>query len=396
MTQSSTGRRGMRVAVGCYGRFHAFNLAEQLHRHGCLDSLITGYPWFKARQHISLPRDRVRTLPFVTAACLAGARLPARLAFGLHQESGRNRLWDKTLAGHIPPSIDILNTYAGMSRRTIAAAHVQGVLTVLERGSSHRRVHMQLLAEEHARYGLPFQHDEAVMEDELEEYATTDLIAIPSGFVQRTFLEEGIPEAKLLQVPYGVDLHRFRPEPRRDHRFRVVFIGGFWLRKGVPYLLEAWRRLALTDGELVFIGTTDESLVTRLGYRGLAGVRYAGPIPNADLRHHISEGDVLVLPSIEDGFGLVMAQAMACGVPVIHSHNTGGADIVRHGVDGFEVPIRDALALADRIQQLHDDRPLARHLGANALERVRTLGGWDDYGRRTIAGYRRLLEGAGS
>lgn len=382
----------LQVAVACYSRFHAYNLAEQLHKHGMLRSLITGYPWFKVTQHAALPRASVRTLPHITALFYAGLRLPPAVTFGLHTESARNRLWDSAVANRIPKGVDILDTYAGMSRNTIKAAHGLGVRTILERGSSHRRFQIRTLSEEHEKYGIPFHHDPAVMEDELEEYETTDLIAIPSTFVRRTFVAEGVPEGKLLQVPYGVDLQRFCPEPRTDFRFRVLFIGAFTLRKGVQYLLEAWRRLQMSDGELVFIGTPNDSLVGRLGYRDLAGVRYVGPIRNAELRYHISEADVLVMPSLEEGLALVQPQAMACGIPVIYSTNTGGSDIVRDGKDGFEVPIRDPDALAVRIQQLHDDRDLGRHLGANALARVRDLGGWSDYGVRTIAGYRELLK----
>jgi glycosyltransferase involved in cell wall biosynthesis len=386
----------MKVCVACYGRFHAFNLAEQLHEHGHLQSLVTGYPYFKVRSHAALPRQLVRPLPQVTAMCHLGRRLPKWLALGLDEEYGQARLWDLTVSRRLPAGIDILDTYAGMSLTTITKARERGIRVVLERGSSHRLFQMNILAEEHRRFGRAFHHDGRMMDAELQEYDAADRIAIPSGFVRRSFLEQGVSAGKLLQVPYGVNLARFRPEARHDDRFRIVFVGGFSLRKGVQYLLAAWQKLRLTDSELVFIGTQDPELLRHLGYQHVSNVRYAGPIPNAELRFSISQADVLVLPSIEEGLALVMPQAMACGVAVIHSANTGGADIVREGVDGYEVPIRDADALALRILQLHDDRDLARQMGRNALERVQGFGGWAEYGRRTIEGYRQLLGESGS
>lgn len=383
----------MKVCVSCYGRFHAFNLAEQLHEHGFLHSLVTGYPYFKVRSHTALPRQVVCTLPHVPAMGHLVRRLPKWLACGLDEEYGQTRLWDSAVSRRIPAGIDILDTFAGMSLNTIQAARAKGIRVVLERGSSHRLFQMNILAEEHQRFGLAFHHDARMMDSELREYEVADRIAIPSGFVRRSFLEQGVAEDKLLQVPYGVNLARFKPEAKRDDRFRIVFVGGFSLRKGVQYLLEAWRNLRLTDSELVFIGNHDQRLLRHLGYQDVRNVRYLGPVPNAALRHAISQGDALVLPSIEEGMALVMPQAMACGIAVIHSENTGGADIVRPGLDGYEVPIRDPGTLALRIQQLHDDREFTRFLGRNALERVQALGGWSEYGRHTIEGYRQLLRG---
>jgi glycosyltransferase involved in cell wall biosynthesis len=92
-----------------------------------------------------------------------------------------------------------------------------------------------------------------------------------------------------------------------------------------------------------------------------------------------------VLPSIEDGFGLVMAEAMACGCPVISSTHTGGEDLYTNGKEGFIVPIRSAEAIAERLQELADDPELRERMRGSALERVRAIGGWSEYGDRWVA-----------
>jgi glycosyltransferase involved in cell wall biosynthesis len=96
----------------------------------------------------------------------------------------------------------------------------------------------------------------------------------------------------------------------------------------------------------------------------------------------MSTSHVLVLPSIEEGLALVQGQAMACGCPILCSTNTGGEDLFSDGVEGFIVPIRDIPALTSRMQQLADDPALQQRMSAAALERVRHLGGWSDYGDR--------------
>ena len=105
----------------------------------------------------------------------------------------------------------------------------------------------------------------------------------------------------------------------------------------------------------------------------------------------MSASHVLVLPSIEEGLALVQAQAMACGCPVIASPHTGSEDLFSNEVEGFIVPVRDASALAGRMQQLADHPELRAQMSAAALARVKRAGGWKDYGRQAAAIYSELI-----
>jgi glycosyltransferase involved in cell wall biosynthesis len=107
-----------------------------------------------------------------------------------------------------------------------------------------------------------------------------------------------------------------------------------------------------------------------------------GSVPQPELAALMSRSHVLALPSIEEGLALVQAQAMACGCPVLCSTNSGGEDLFTDGVEGFIVPIRDPDALADRLQRLADDPNLQHSMRHAALQRVRTIGGWKEYGDR--------------
>ena len=105
----------------------------------------------------------------------------------------------------------------------------------------------------------------------------------------------------------------------------------------------------------------------------------------------MSRSHVLVLPSVQDGFGMVMAQAMACACPVIASLNTGGEDLFTDGDEGFIVPIRDVNALAVRLQQLADNPEQRFAMGQRALARVQSFSGWNQYGDKAMAIYAELL-----
>jgi len=228
--------------------------------------------------------------------------------------------------------------------------------------------------------------DRRVVERELAEYENCDLIFVPSSFAYRTFVEEGIPNSKLRKNAYGVDLTTFRPVEKKDDIFRVIYVGIMSLQKGIPYLLQALAPLKLTNFELWLIGSVQPEIREFLAkYEG--HYHYLGTIPRSELYRYYSQGSVFVLGSIQEGFGLVQAQAMACGLPVIATTNTGAEDLFSDGAEGFIVPIRDPEAIRDRVLKLYQDPELCKEMSRAALQRVRSTDGWNNYGERTVRYY---------
>jgi glycosyltransferase involved in cell wall biosynthesis len=116
-------------------------------------------------------------------------------------------------------------------------------------------------------------------------------------------------------------------------------------------------------------------------------IKVLGHVNQAELKNIMSISHVLVLPSVQDGFGMVMAQAMACGCPVIATHNTGAADLFTDGQEGYIVPIRDVDALAKRMQFLADNPDIQVAMADKAMLRVQKLGGWHGYGEQAVTIY---------
>jgi glycosyltransferase involved in cell wall biosynthesis len=173
----------------------------------------------------------------------------------------------------------------------------------------------------------------------------------------------------------------------------VLFVGGCSLRKGIPYLVEAFRRIE-TPGTLRLVGRTNEALFRRIG--GLpANVEAVGQRSGADLAAEYAAADVFALPSVEDGWGLVTNEAMSAGLPVVVSDHAGSAEIVREGVNGFVVPARDVNALAQRLDTLLAGADLRVRMGtaARATAEART---WETYGdeRRNLV-YEPLMAATG-
>ena len=385
----------MKVAISVIGKFHSFDLARELHGRGALEKIFTGYPRFKLRQE-RLPGDRINTFPYLQAPYMG---LPGRARLGRFIEREWEWLAKVSFDRHVARSLPECDVFVGLSGSALLSgrrARQRGAKYVCDRGSTHIRAQDQLLRDEHERWGLHFDGiDPRVIDQEDAEYAEADRITVPSSINVRSFIDQGVPEAKLRRLPYGVDLSRFAPTGLpADEGFDVLFVGGMSLRKGIPYLLKAYKGLQHPRKRLTLAGSVAPELVGLMKARGLwpEDVRVLGHVPQARLKNLMSCSHVMVLPSIEEWLALVQAQAMACGCVVLASQNTGAEDLFTDGVEGFIVPVRSVDALLQRLQQLADDPALRSVMSARALQRVRnTGGGWHAYGEQAMAVYKELL-----
>jgi len=375
----------LRVVVSLQGRFHGFNLAAELHRQGMLLRLMTSQPRSRP-EAFGVPREKVcATIRYdVLQRVAARLGLLDRIPHLWHLSY---EAFDRAVARRLEPA-DLVVAWSGMALHTHRRARQLGARTVVERGSSHIAFQRDILEEEQRRWGLrgPAPVDPWAVEKELREYAEADAIAIPSGFVRRSFVSRGVPESRLLQVPYGVDLREFRPAPKQTPGFRAIFVGALSLRKGIPDLLEAAKRAQV---ELWLVGPR-QSEVEPFLQRYAGHYEHKGSIPQSRLPGYYAQADVFVIASIEEGLAMVIPQALACGLPVICTANSGGDDLVRDGVNGFVVPIRDPDALAERLAALRDDPDRLAAMKRAAVESVAHGHGWRDYGLAIAARYRAL------
>jgi glycosyltransferase involved in cell wall biosynthesis len=382
------------IDISVASRFHAFDLARELVKHDMLRQVHTGYPRFLGPK-FGVPQKTVRSV-------WTGEPLN-RLLSVLHR-----RHWirskpdyyigerhDRIVASRIQPGANIFVGWSSQCRLSINVARSLGMMTIVERGSAHIEWQRDELIEEARLTGLPIDVPHArTIEHELAEYQAADYIAVPSAFAASTFVAKGVPATKLLLNPYGVDLARFSGSSRipkelwtaSDH-LKVLHVGRVSAQKGVHYLIDAVQRVP--GARLTLVGALDVGITAVVD--GRPGVRVVGAVHGSDLPQWYREADVFCLLSVQDGFGLVIAQAMAMGLPVIASANTGGRELIDDGVHGFIVPARDPAAAAARLQQLADAPDLRREMGRRARARVTAGFGWTDYGERAASIYRKAL-----
>lgn len=379
----------MKVTISVMGRFHLFNLAQQLLKRDYLAQLITSYPKFEVAKY-GIPKDKVSSVIIKEIIERGWRKLPKFLKNIYNPHYFICEVFDIFASFYLKEGADIV--IGGL--RVSEKAKKFGAITIAERGSSHISYQNKILREEYEKYGVKIESfmlpHPKVIENELRAYEEIDYISVPSSFVKRTFLEYGVPENKIIQVPYGVDLSAFKRVPKTDNVFRVVFAGGMSLRKGVHYLLRAFSELGLPNSELMLVGSLDDEIKPFFKkYEG--SYRYIGHVPQKELYKYYSQGSVFVIMSIEEGLAMVQLQAMACGLPLICTTNTGGDDIIRDGIEGFVIPIRDVEALKEKILYLYEHPDIQKLMGESAAKRVASGFTWDDYGSKMIEIYENIL-----
>ncbi|TNM65320.1 glycosyltransferase family 4 protein [Aliirhizobium smilacinae] len=372
----------MQVTQISSGRFHHFHLARQLQERGMLKELWTGYPRFKLRDESGIPEEKIKTFPWLQVPYMGWSKLPLiGRSNSLRQRVG---WWGReALDWRVQQAINdptILIALSGQGYKSGRRAKSVGGRYICDRGSTHIRYQDRLLREEHRRWKVEWSGvDPLVIAKEEKEYELADLISIPSTFCETSFVEMGVDPAKLRRIPYGGRLDRFHPVSTPDPQaFTVLFVGQVSLRKGIPYLLDAFSRFQHPRKKLKIVGSIVEGMEPVLASLPTDGVEFVGPLANTELVEAYSSANVLVLPSIEEGLSMVMAEALACGCPVIASRNTGAEDLFEDGKEGFIVPNRDPDAIVQALEKVADLGSLMRPL---ARQRVQAIGGWDRYGK---------------
>ncbi|MEO0508500.1 MAG: glycosyltransferase [Verrucomicrobiota bacterium] len=286
-------------------------------------------------------------------------------------------------------SASVAHLWSGTSLNTLrwAKQHFGGKL-VVERSGSHIELQYQMLCEEAERTknklgGMPV-FDPDLRKRMLEEYELADTILVPSEYAKKTFVDCGLPADKVEVIPLGTNAKAVESLPAKKSRLSVLFVGGEPLRKGLFTLLDVWESLA-PDADLYVV--TDHSRVPS-DKHDIAGVNFLPFMDHSALTQLMSECHLLCLPSVEDGFGMVVSEAMAMGTAVLVSTNCGASELVNHGFNGSIFSAGDAASLMENLSQLlaSEERLL------EMCDHARTsLDGasWAAYGQKLANFYRR-------
>lgn len=336
----------LRIGIAAAGRFHVLDLARELSRLGHDVRFYSFVPKRRAMK-FGLPADcHVSLLPFA-APLVAWEQLLPRAG-----RQVREQLTYAALNHAVILRMQPCDVFIFMSGIYLEAAHEARrrfrAKLWLERGSQHVLAQNEIMHTQGGEVASPM-----TVRRELEGYAIADRIVIASTHVEESFRRDPLSHAKLFRNPYGVDIGMFAPvKPRApDGKARFLYVGTWSLRKGCDLLAEAVRRLS--NVELVHVGAIADCAFPQGDNR----FRHHDAVPQWQLPKFYTEADAFVLASREDGFGMVLGQALASGLPVIGTDHTGTPDLAltpRLAERIFTVPAGDVDALAVALSALRD------------------------------------------
>ena len=262
--------------------------------------------------------------------------------------------FDRAVASMLRREGEVFTGFLGGALLSFRKARKLGMQQLeLQAVNSHveniRRMHVQALkAYDFDAAWLNAAH----IERGLKEYAEADTIYCNSDYTLQSFLAQGHPAA-ILKRTYPKAHPRFQPPEQRpdDGIFRVVYTGSISVAKGVPVLIEAFNKLTSSEARLTLVGNWSTRSMRRYVEGWMARDPRIHHAPGDPLPHY-HRADVCVHPSYEDGFGYAPAEALACGIPVVVTEDTGMKELVHEGENGWIIPTGSVDALYERLDAL--------------------------------------------
>ncbi len=345
----------MKVSFSATNPCHMYPMACALAGQGVDVCYYSGYPAWKLEQHgpggVRLRIHSLRTNIVYGLLKLPDRFRPSARSLFLWQDHS----FDRWVGRHLEPC-DFIHGMPGQCLDTFRAARKLGIKTVLNHATGPVRDWVRIMAPEYARVRLRLEevcpYDAAYFAREDEEYALADYHCVASSVVRDQLVATGISTDRIWTIPYGADPRIFhRDDQAKRTGFYVVFAGQVCLRKGLRDFLKALEIAGQPEWQVDFFGGVPQEARFDIDrYRGTARLALHGPVSQNRLADEFRRGSVMVLPSLEEGFGLVVPQALNCGLPVIVSDRVGAKDLIRHRENGSIFPVGNAEALAEELR----------------------------------------------
>jgi glycosyltransferase involved in cell wall biosynthesis len=328
--------RAIDLAVA--GKFHAFHLATEFSKLSRLRDL------YAAHRQFSPPVGLARSAYHNRIDLAAWAALSRFGPLGYSGER-KSAIFDRWLRRSLMRKTPaILHAWNGNSRDTFKALKGTEWLLCVERSCPHNQFQFNLLVEEGNEIGIPHHQDMRALDNAIEELHLADIIVAPSLYSARSYTDPQLIR-KVRVNPLGGNV-RYMERPNRRNGLRILMVGNSFLRKGTHYLVEAMQYISDPNAELWIRGDVPEKYKRRIKD---SRITILPPLLPSRLRSLYMSADVFVQPSVDEGFGMTVLEALGYGLPLVITENVGAADLLNDQVC-IKVPIRNSRALADGIE----------------------------------------------
>lgn len=372
-----------RVSVSCGTKFHSDYTAFQLQKHDLLEKIITAHPKSRYLNRVNINRKSITFFPPIFA-----------LSYVLNRINGKSTKLSKWLDYHLPiffdrlastqlKNSDVLLTWAWSGLRSIRQIKKQGGIALVEECGSCNKFQNELLVEEYNKLGLKFETPtpQFIVERQLKEAFLADYLLCPSKHVINSFVANGIAKEKCFLIPYGVNLSIFKPQWLQKNEFTIICVGTVGVRKGHLYLFKALELLKeKIPVKCIIIGRIENQFQPYVNKYSSLFTHYSH-IAHHELVNYYNKATVFVFPSLDEGMALVQLEAMACGLPIICTTNSGGDSAITNGTEGFILPIRDSILIAEKVTYLYNNPIILKKMSLDAHKTAQEFT-WDRYGSK--------------
>ncbi len=361
----------MKIYISAPGKFDLFRWAEGFEKRGLLGKIFTDFYSKKDKTLSFLRRD----VEDISPDKVVSFPWPRLLRFFLGRIFKRYEYWEgfwfDIFVSRKTKGADLIIVRSSCALNTILEAKKNNTKTVLYRGSSHILFQDKILFEERELWNLPqVPISKDLIELERKEYVSSDFIFVPSSFAAKTYINQGLNPSKIINFPLSVKTQEKNKEIKKIYKDRlsVVYLGNISLRKGIQYLIRVANFLKTAPIDFYLAGSIEAEFKCMLK-KLPDNFNLLGKIPNYKIANLYNKGDVFVLPSIEDGFGQVILEAMSMGLPVITTENTGGPDVIENGKEGFILPIRNVDLMVEKLVYFSENREICLEMGRLARKK---------------------------
>jgi len=403
----------MKVILSTFGPLHLIKSAEYLSAFVEIRVIQGWLPkwwnrWILAIASKIVGRDLFKSFNKRTPACLIGRNFSLSFAefylwtFKLLKLQSAIKYQDKSAqiygwqSRHLLKDADIFHVRSGSgSGGAIERAREMGMKVLVDHSIAHPTFMDQQLRTEYDKYGIPFDLglDNPLWSHIIDECNKGDVILVNSQFVKETFVENGFDENKIKVVLLGVRPDFFSIKQNyelRDGILRILFVGGFGVRKGAEYILHALEELDKEHFPYEFTCVGDSAEMLKILKKNIhLHLNRVNTIPQNELKKYLCSYDVFLFPSLCEGCASSGMEALAAGLPVIATRESGLP--IENEKDGLIIPCKDTIAIINAITKIASDKTLRERIGKNAARKISENYTWEKYADNVIGIYNALV-----
>ncbi len=342
------------------------------------------------RSFDELPKSYLKTYPYKELLrSIATKKTNANLADLIWEWSELS--FDNWASKYVSKSnAKYIHVYEHASLKTLQTAKAKGIFSVYDQPSQHHSFFTKVAQQQLALYpSLKSQQTSLLLDEKSvkrnarrdEELAAASMVLCASTFTKNTLSAGGVDANKIKIIPYGFPA--VSVQKNHSTKNKVVFLnaGTQNLRKALHILYQAWRNCNFneTEAELWLIGKMDLPEDLRKDLPGKVVIKES--IPHTELMDLYKQVDVFVLPTLADGFGMVITESMSRGVPVITTQNSAGPDIIDHMKDGWVIEAGEIEPLVKQMKWCVENKDSLPAFGNAAMEKAKHWQ-WSDYRKK--------------